>query len=206
LRDFAEDNAEFVSRLNAPAALVGHSIGGVIALMVAARCPGKVKALIIEDSPLTLDNYRRMIDSSRDMFALWLGLKKSARSERDLTLALADAYKDYPGVTSTWMLFFAGCLWQLDPTFFNALLHDFEEFTDGYDYQDILSKIDCPVLVLRGESKLGAVMTDDEIFWLQHNFSNVQCTQIEGVGHLLHLQDRGQAPVLAAMRAFLECV
>src|SRR5512139_1899907 len=206
LEDFVEDNAEFVSRLDAAAVLVGHSIGGVIALMVAARCPDKVKALIIEDSPLTLENYRRIIDSSRDMFDLWLSLKKSAQSEQELALALAEAYKDYPGVTSAWILFFAGCLWQLDPTYFNALLHDFDGFTEGYDYQNILAKIDCPMLFLRGETKLGTVMTDDEISWLQTNFGNVQCARIDGVGHLLHLQDEGQTPVLTAMRAFLERV
>jgi len=49
LEDFTEDTVEFVRQLNAPAVLVGHSIGGVIALMAAARCPEKVKALIIED-------------------------------------------------------------------------------------------------------------------------------------------------------------
>lgn len=206
LQDFAEDNVEFVSRLNAPAVLVGHSIGGVIALIVAARCPDQVKALIIEDSPLTLANYRKIVESSRDMFGLWLSLKKRAQSEQELALALADAYKDYPGVTSTWILFFAGCLWQLDPTYFNALLHDFDGFTEGYDYQDILARITCPVLFLRGETQLGAVMTDDEISWLQTNFGNVQCARIDGVGHLLHLQDGGQTPVLTAMRAFLERV
>jgi pimeloyl-ACP methyl ester carboxylesterase len=206
LEDFREDNAEFVSRLNAPAVLVGHSIGGVIALMVAARHPDKVKALIIEDSPLTLENYRRIIDASRDMFRLWLDLKKSAQSEQDLSLALAEAYKAYPGITSAWILFFSGCLWQLDPTFFNVLLHDFEGFTKGYDYKQILTKIDCPVLFLRGEPKLGAVMTDDEIAWLRQNFSNVKCGLIDGVGHLLHLQDHGQTPVLTAMMAFLERV
>ena len=206
LEDFAEDNAEFVRRLNAPAALVGHSIGGVIALMVAARCPDKVKALIIEDSPLTLENYRRIIDSSRDMFRLWLDLKKSAQSEQALSLALAEAYKDYPGVTSAWILFFAGCLWQLDPTFFSVLLHDFESFTKGYDYKQILAKINCPVLFLRGEPKLGAVMTDDEISWLRQNFGNVKCTLIDGVGHLLHLQDQGQTPVLTAMMTFFDRV
>ena len=206
LRDFAEDNAEFVSRLDAAAVLVGHSIGGVIALMVAARCPDKVNALIIEDSPLTLDNYRRIIDSSRDIFDHWLRLKKSAQSEQELALALADAYKDYPGVTSAWILFFAGCLWQLDPTYFDALLHDFDSFTAGYDYRSILAKIACPVLFLRGETQLGAVMTDDEISWLQTNVGNVQCARIEGVGHLLHLQDEGQISVLTAMRAFLEHV
>ena len=206
LRDFTQDNVEFVNRLNAPVAMVGHSIGGVIALMVAAQCPHKVKALVIEDSPLTLDNYRRIVDSSRDMFGLWLSLKNSARSEHELAVALADAYSDYPGVTSAWILFFAGCLWQLDPTYFDALLHDFDGFTEGYDYQKILARIDCPLLFLRGEPKLGAVMTDEEISWLQQNFSNAQCAQIAGVGHLLHLQDEGHTPVQTAIRAFLERV
>jgi pimeloyl-ACP methyl ester carboxylesterase len=206
LQDFVEDNAQFLGRLSMPAILVGHSIGGVIALMLAARCPDRVKALIIEDSPLTLDNYRRIIDSSGDMFALWLNLKESAQSLQDLALALADAYQAYPGVTSAWILFFAGCLWQLDPTFFNALLHDFEGFTAGYDYKRIMATITCPVLFLRGETRLGAVMTDEELSWLKDNFSNVTCALIDGVGHLLHLEDHGQTPVLTEMMAFLEKV
>jgi len=204
LEDFTEDIVEFVRPLNAPAVLIGHSIGGVIALMVAAHSPEKVKALIIEDSPLTLDNYKRIIDSSRDMFGLWLDLKKSVQSEKELSLALADKYRDYPGVTSAWILFFAGCLWQLDPTFFNALLYDFNGFTKGYDFKQILAKINCPILFIRGETKLGAVMTDDEISWLKQNFSNVNYAQVHGVGHLLHLQDQGQKPVLTEMMAFLE--
>ena len=203
LQDFVEDNALFLKRLDRPAVLVGHSIGGVIALMLAAQCPDRVKALIIEDSPLTLDNYRRIIDSSRDTFGLWLNLKKSAQSEQELALALADAYKDYPGVTSAWILFFAECLWQLDPTFFNAMLGNFEHFAAGYDGQQLLAKVSCPVLCLRGEPKLGAVMTDEEIAWLERTCVNVKCVQIAGAGHLLHLENQGQMPVLAAMLAFL---
>jgi pimeloyl-ACP methyl ester carboxylesterase len=133
-----------------------------------------------------------------------LDLKQSAQSEPELALALADKYKDYPGVTSAWILFFAKCLWQLDPTFFSALLHDFVGFTKGYDYKEILARINCPLLFLRGEAKLGAVMTDDETSWLEHNLSNVSCAQIDGVGHLLHLQDQGQAPVLREIMTFLE--
>ena len=204
LEDFAEDNTEFVRRLKAPAVVAGHSLGGAVALMVAARSPGKIKGLIIEDAPLRLENYRKVVDSSRDMFHLWLRLKKSARSEQALALALADAFKDYPGVTSAWFLFFAGCLWQLDPTFFNVLLHDFEGFIKGYDYNELLAKIHCPVLFLRGDTKLGAVMPDEEISWLRQNFSNASCVIIDKVGHLLHLQDEGQTPVLTAMMAFLD--
>ncbi|MGE5666558.1 MAG: alpha/beta fold hydrolase [Betaproteobacteria bacterium] len=204
LADFADDNTEFVEQLNPPAVLVGHSIGGVIALMVAARRPDKVRGLIIEDVPLTRESYRNVVDSSRAMFGVWLQLKRAAESEQDLALALADAYRDYPGVTSPWISFFAGCLWQLDPGFFDNLLDDFEGFCAGYDCGHILSRLACPILFLRGESRLGAVMTDDEITWLQRNCGNAQCVCIEGVGHLLHLQDQGQTPVLTAMLAFLD--
>jgi pimeloyl-ACP methyl ester carboxylesterase len=204
LQDFTEDNSEFVRRLKAPAVIVGHSIGGVVALMLAARHPEQIKGLIIEDAPLTLVNYKRIIESSRDMFRGWLNLKSSAQSEQELTLLLADAFKDYPGVTSSWIMFFAGCLWQLDPTFFNVLLHDFNGFTDGYDYAHIFANIRCRVLFLRGETNLGAVMADDEITWLQQNCSNVKCVSINGVGHLLHLENHGQRPVLTEMFTFLK--
>ena len=59
-------------------------------------------------------------------------------------------------------------------------------------------------LFIRGEIELGAVTTDDEITWLKENFSNVHYARINGVGHLLHLEDRGQAPVMRVMKAFLE--
>ena len=142
--------------------------------------------------------------SSRRLFAVPLDLKRTAQSEQDLSLRLADAYKDYPGVTSAWIMFFAGCLWRLDPTFFDALLHDFPGFVEGYSGEDILAKIECPVLVLRGENRLGAVMTDEEISWLRRNLSNVKCVLIDGVGHLLHLEDRGQTVVLTEMMTFLD--
>jgi pimeloyl-ACP methyl ester carboxylesterase len=103
-------------------------------------------------------------------------------------------------------MFFAGCLWRLDPAYFNTLLYDFNGFTKGYDYKQILAKIKCPILFIRGEVRLGAVMTDDEISWLKQNFSSVHYAQINGVGHLLHLEDQGQTPVLREIGAFLERV
>jgi pimeloyl-ACP methyl ester carboxylesterase len=107
-------------------------------------------------------------------------------------------------VTSEWLVFFARCLWQLDPSFFDALRDDFKGFTRGYDYQEILARINCPGLFMRGEPRLGAVMTDAEIAWLKQHCPNVRTAQIQGVGHLLHLQDQGQTPVLTEMMTFLE--
>jgi pimeloyl-ACP methyl ester carboxylesterase len=204
LEDLTEDVVAFVGHLDKPAVLLGHSIGGAVALMAAARVPDKVKAVVIEDAPVTLEIYKGFIDANRDMFGLWLELKRSAHSEQELAVALAERYGNYPGVTSQWLLFFARCLWQLDPTYFDNLLYDFDGFSKGYDYQQILARIKSPVLFIRGETKLGAVLTDAEISLLQRNFSNVSIARIDNVGHLLHLQEQGQAPVLAEMTRFLE--
>jgi pimeloyl-ACP methyl ester carboxylesterase len=204
LEDFTEDTVAFIRQLDKPVVLVGHSLGGAVALMAAALCPEKVKALIIEDTPPTLDNYKRIVESGREMFGVWLELKRSTHSEQDLALALAERYGNFPGVTSQWLLFFARCLWQLDPTYFDSLVNDFDNFSKGYDYRQILARIKCPVLFIRGDTTLGAVMTDEEISLLRLSFSNVSFARIEGVGHLLHMQDQGQAQVLAEMTRFLE--
>jgi pimeloyl-ACP methyl ester carboxylesterase len=202
LEDFIDDTIKFVENLDSSIVMVGHSVGGVVALMTAARRPERIKALIIEDAPLSLENYSRLIDAGRDMFRLWLNLKKVAKSETELALSLAYNYKDF-GVTSAWTTFFSRCLWSLDPSFFDSLLNDFERFTRGYNYRQILSRINCPILFITGDTTLGSVMTTDEMSYLNQNAENVKLAKVEGVGHLLHLEDRGQKPVLNEMMNFL---
>ena len=76
----------------------------------------------------------------------------------------------------------------------------------GTNRAAVVPSPNCPVLFIRGEAKLGAVMTDGEVSWVKQNFSNVYYAQINGVGHLLHLQDQGQTPVLTEMMTFLELI
>jgi pimeloyl-ACP methyl ester carboxylesterase len=204
LENFTDDGVAFINQFKIPAVLIGHSIGGVVALMVAARCSSKVKLIIIEDSPLAIGNYNNIIELSRDMFGTWLKLKKSAQSRDELSLALAGEFGNYPGVTSQWLMFFAECLLLIDPTFFNQLLYDFEDFTRGYEYKEILNQIKCPIMFIRGETKLGAIMTDDEINWLRGNFKNIICVEISGVGHLLHMQEEGALPIKKEIMNFLK--
>lgn len=204
LENFTDDGIAFINQFRIPAVLIGHSIGGVIALMVAARCPSKVKSIIIEDIPLSIDNYNKVVELSREMFDTWLKLKESVQSRDELSLALAKEFGNYPGVTSQWLMFFAECLLLLDPTFFNQLLYHFEDFTRGYDYNAILNQVKCPIMFIRGETKLGAIMTDDEINWLRGNFKNITCVDIPGVGHLLHMQEQGALPIKNEIMNFLK--
>jgi pimeloyl-ACP methyl ester carboxylesterase len=83
-------------------------------------------------------------------------------------------------------------------------LNDFDVFARGYDYKQILNQIKCPLLFITGDPALGSVMTQEEMSYLSEGLENVRTVRIQGVGHLLHLQDFGQKPVLKEVMTFLD--
>ena len=54
---FIGDLAAFLDHLNidGPAILAGNSLGGTVAFRFASRCPGKVRAMIVEEAPAVQD-------------------------------------------------------------------------------------------------------------------------------------------------------
>ncbi|MDT8345711.1 MAG: alpha/beta hydrolase [Thermohalobaculum sp.] len=88
--DWADDAAEAVARLtDGPQILVGSSMGGWIALLLARRCPGRVAALVgIAAAP----------DFTED--AMWAGFDADQRAAllRDGRVALPSDYSDEPYV------------------------------------------------------------------------------------------------------------
>ncbi len=55
LDDFAADCGVFLEKVTRPAILVGHSMGGMVALASAAQCPELVRAVYSEDAVLHLN-------------------------------------------------------------------------------------------------------------------------------------------------------
>lgn len=71
LTDYTADIAAFLQQVvRYPAVLFGHSLGGEIALFLAARYPELVRGLIIGDAPFDLANMRstNMRDRSRLLY------------------------------------------------------------------------------------------------------------------------------------------
>src|SRR5262249_34565802 len=52
VREYAEDIGAFLKQVSGPAALFGHSLGGVVAVMTASVFPLEVRALLVGDAPL----------------------------------------------------------------------------------------------------------------------------------------------------------
>lgn len=69
----ADDVVELLASTG-PAALVGHSMGGISALLAAVRRPGLVTAVVVEDSPLDLTGTPPgLLDDMRAWFAAVAG-------------------------------------------------------------------------------------------------------------------------------------
>jgi pimeloyl-ACP methyl ester carboxylesterase len=189
LEDYAGDVTAFIEcRLDEPPALYGHSLGGMVGIIVAAQ--RTLRALIIGDSPL----YRATIHS---MYGGFLGenpvrgLIQAERSVKQLAAALAEMI---PGKDPTFYRYHAKSCSQLDPD----VLVPLETILEGYDCKSLFPQITCPVLILKADH-----ITDDDLARARSQLDDVTIIHFEGLSHELQNDPQGY-PVLLAVAKFLE--
>ena len=175
LEDYANDTLTFLRQNVAdPAFLFGSSLGGMVALMVAAQAPGDVRAVVVGDSPLTRrtqSSARR--DARRARTAAWRRLAGGRLSIDEIVEALKDSPTEIPGQDEPVTMrekhgedagvfaFVATNLYYNDPDMLTAVLDG--TMTVGYEMEKVLPAIRCPVLLLQADPDAGGMMTDAEV-------------------------------------------
>lgn len=202
IQDYIPDVKEFIEkRIKKPAIIIGHSLGGMIAIMLAAYYPSKVKALIVGDSPISLDILRNHSESQKEMTILWrewsenssLGeIVKKLKAMQvpvpggERTISAAEAYgEDHP-----WFEFMAENLKQNDPNMLTSIIDDFDNTYKEYDVERLFPLIKCPTLIVKGDSNQGSLIRDNDISLIKTLNNNVKHVEIKGVGHALYMQDK----------------
>jgi pimeloyl-ACP methyl ester carboxylesterase len=216
LQDYAEDTIVFLRRCVAePSYLFGHSLGGMIALMVAAQAPDDVRALVVGDSPLTPAGIEAS-GRTRPRLKAWHDLAGGRFSIAEIAEALKDAPTFLPGqdepVTmrerygedSSVYEHLATRLYHNDPDMLTALLDDHENTVAGYDMEVLLPAIRCPVLLLQADPDAGGEMTDADVERALSLLSQGQHVQLEGIDHPLFYPR--VEPALSAIIGFLTSV
>ncbi|HZS86202.1 MAG TPA: alpha/beta hydrolase [Chloroflexota bacterium] len=93
LEDYVADTLALLKQLRYPAVLVGHSLGGMVGLVVAARAPQSVRAVVVGDTPFSLTNLHDFIARTADEAA-----RRNQRAERphdpDIHAALTARFAD----------------------------------------------------------------------------------------------------------------
>lgn len=188
LQDYANDVIAFLrQQLAEAAAVIGHSLGGMIALLVAAQCPDCVRAVVVGDAPLSAETWRALLDQDRDRLTLWRNLAGGRYPLEEVAAAIPDA----PAIN----------VYQTDPGMLTVLLDDFDNTAAGYDMESLLPSIHCPVLLLQADPTSGGVMTDANVERALALLARPSYVRLEGVSHVLHNEQK--EPVLQAITAFL---
>lgn len=185
MADYAADLIEFLDALTVPrVVLVGHSMGGGIAQLVALSAPGRVAGLVLigtgarlRVAPAVLEGLRQDAAGTVEPLMGWLwGL----------------------GVESTLVHQAQQVMLATDP---EVLLGDFLA-CDGFDARAQVAGIRAPTLVLVGSEDR---MTPPRFSqWLAEQLPAAKLVLMEGAGHMLMLERPHQ--VRDAVSAFLRDV
>ena len=202
-----------------PVILFGMSAGGLVALDVAAQAPGRVKALILGDSPIDFkwlktlmksDEFISLFSEYRDLAGLDKSLAQIYNDLREVPVHLPGEtepvrYADQPGVDAIDLLQFAITLSMLDPGVLDYHAERrVDEFLEGFELEEMLHNITCPVLLVQANPNLGGMMTDESVDFAIAELSNATHVLMEDAGHNLGLDTWEVNPLLRVILGFLE--
>ena len=197
--DYARDAAAFVrGTFSQPVTILGHSLGAMVALSVAAECPNLVAAIALEDPP-----FHTMGSAIGDTIYLpqFAGMPEVARrggAHGAMTDALAEIRLPAPqgseGSASTIRLGdlrdraslenLAECLSQVDPNVFSPLIAG--RWLDTFDHEALWPQVACPTLLLQGDPAAGGALTPGDVAIAQRLLANSRHEFFPEVGHQIH--------------------
>lgn len=189
LQDYLADIHLFLREIiKKPAVILGHSMGGMIAIMLAALHPELVRALIIAEAPMTLDRLRNLVNSQRDFAHKIIAYLKAANTE-----AIYADIKDG---------FMAESLSLCDPDALTAIFDCFEATFNVYQVNNLLPKIHCPVLILRGDNAQKSLIGDFDLQNTVKLLPQLKQVIISNASHALFSENR--LAVMNAIKLFLD--
>jgi len=203
--DYVADAVALLKRGKEPAVLVGHSLGGLVALGAAAAAPLAVRPVVLLDPPLG----RSGESAYRD---LWAGMRPLAGGGRPIGATareLADLRLPGPAPGETVRLgdlrdaaalrFMARCLHDLDPDVLGPPLDG--SWLTGFDPLAAAAAVRCPALLVVADPSRGGVLPPADAAALAATLPDGSRVDLPGVGHPVHWQD--PATVVRLLHAFL---
>jgi pimeloyl-ACP methyl ester carboxylesterase len=208
---YSEDIARLLrERIPTPAVLFGHSLGGMLAMSVAANHQEFVRALILGDNMIVarrLRNpmYTALFSGLRDLARERGSIEHIARGIGRIVLPVPGtdefvSIHELPGNDEAYLLSWARCVQQADADTYEMTLDG--SSLDGWDGEAVLRGITCPTLLLQGTPELGGLMSDADVALATCLLPHHTHVRFRNLGHALFIQQ--PEPVLRAVTNFLE--
>jgi pimeloyl-ACP methyl ester carboxylesterase len=182
--DYAQDCICFLeSHIRESTVILGHSIGALVAIYMAANRPKQVKAIILVDPPLHLQHtsLKDIPNGPYKTFKQIVEIIQASQSRQSIERALA---KHFPGGNSEAYRARAEVLSQLDP---DALAISLENHhLAGLNLDALLLQIECPTLLIQGNPERGAALFDEDVHRALALLRRGVRVGISEGGHMLH--------------------
>jgi len=193
--DYFDDMLAFLEQvIPAPAVLLGHSMGGAVALGLAQEMPARVRGLIVGDVNLTQDERHRTA-SNPDVRAFFRERQKLAGQPVAALIPIVEQ-RGIPAAE-------AEDLSLLDP---EVLAYHVagraEEFFEGLPAIN-LAAVTCPTLIIQGNPAMGGQLTDAEVALALDLMPDVTHVRITHAGHDLGFWQGNLTLFMDAVTAFL---
>ena len=181
IQDYTDDILKFLQKqVGKPVVLYGHSLGALIALLLASQFPDQVLGLVLSDPPLYCHSLTLKQTFWHEPFEELYHVISSYHSAEEI-----EAYmlKQYPGMDPENCRARANCLSNVDPTIVSMMLD--HSYMEGFDIDDVLRKITRPVLLIQGNPDLGAALRDEDVTYASERLQQCSVIHMQDVGHSL---------------------
>jgi len=217
--DHINDTITFIEEnVKEPVVIFGSSMGGMVALMIAAKRSKQVKAVIFGDSSIKTDRTRQVMIDFHSYWDGWRKLAGYGGPFKELVRLVSEMPVSVPGqgkktygegLDSISLMNKANYLRCLDPDVLTDwAMGDrdadaFKHVTTGYD-EKFLKEIKCPVLLVQGNPKKGGIFTDEAVAFAKENIKDSYHVYISEYDHNLGLYSWDTSKLLQAVNVFLE--
>ncbi len=206
--DYVPDLAAAVKAAHKKCVLVGHSLGALVSMGVAAQVPDLVSAVVLLDPPGP--RFLSRIETT-PYGTIWAAMRKLA-GRADVS-AVAKEFADlrvttaHPGEITRLgdvrdaasIRFVARCLQDLDPETLDPPLK--KQWLDGFDMFAVAKQVKCPTLLVVADAEQGGMLPPEDSKPLAAALPDCSRVDLPGVGHLIHWQDT--SATLRLLHAFL---
>ena len=183
LENYVTDTVAFIqNQVEEPVYLLGHSLGGLVSIGVAAAIPDMVRAIVLEDPPVYgFKGARLKARPFYKLFVEWRDLASTEQSIEEIANQLATLQ---PDMDATERRFKARSLQLMDPDVLTMYVDG--SATESYEMDELLQRVTCPTLFLRGEPVLGGAIEDEDVMHVHSLLPHALFVPIAGVGHIIH--------------------
>ncbi len=208
---YSEDISRFLdAKVPGPAAVFGHSLGGMLGMWIASHRPQLVRALILGDNMIVARGLQHPMYAA--LFAGLRDLTRRGGSVEEIAAGIGKIELPVPGLgeflpirllpgnDQAYLLSWARCVAQVDPDAYAMALDG--SALEGWDAETVLRAIACPTLLLQGSRDLGGLMSDGDVAMAVRLLPHHTHVKFRNLGHAPFIQQ--PEPVLRAVTNFLE--